>query len=126
MCFFISGSSDNNYRKVASTAHFPPNYIDSCLKLVIFFSMVLTVIDIFILRTIVNGLCYLATFVFGVNSVGLLLYSVQLTFDSIMEEFSNKETDSQQSTSLSSTADRQVDNSEMGSRKEDQSSDNAQ
>ncbi|EPS60533.1 hypothetical protein M569_14271, partial [Genlisea aurea] len=30
------------------------------------------------IRTIINGLCYLATFVFGANSVGLLLYSGQL------------------------------------------------
>ncbi|KAJ4842379.1 hypothetical protein Tsubulata_000915 [Turnera subulata] len=29
------------------------------------------------IRTVVNGLCYLATFVFGVNSVGLFLYSAQ-------------------------------------------------
>ncbi|PKU60113.1 uncharacterized protein LOC110094400 [Dendrobium catenatum] len=37
------------------------------------------------IRTIVNGLCYLATFVFGINSIGLILYSVQLAFSSFME-----------------------------------------
>ncbi|ONK67061.1 uncharacterized protein A4U43_C06F15260 [Asparagus officinalis] len=37
------------------------------------------------IRTIINGLCYLATFVFGINSVGLLLYSIQLAFSSFME-----------------------------------------
>ncbi|PKA54384.1 hypothetical protein AXF42_Ash000217 [Apostasia shenzhenica] len=41
------------------------------------------------IRTIVNGLCYLATFVFGINSVGLILYSVQLAFSSVMEETGN-------------------------------------
>lgn len=29
-------------------------------------------------RTIINGLCYLSTFVFAANSVGLTLYSLQL------------------------------------------------
>ncbi|CAI0440938.1 unnamed protein product [Linum tenue] len=37
------------------------------------------------IRTIINGLCYLATFVFGLNSVGLVLYSAQLTMNSFME-----------------------------------------
>ncbi|CAI0409202.1 unnamed protein product [Linum tenue] len=37
------------------------------------------------IRTIINGLCYLATFVFGLNSVGLILYSAQLTMNSFME-----------------------------------------
>ncbi|XP_015688567.2 uncharacterized protein LOC102701059 [Oryza brachyantha] len=36
------------------------------------------------IRTIINGICYLATFVFGINSVGLILYALQLTFASIM------------------------------------------
>ncbi|KAG6530339.1 uncharacterized protein LOC122043220 [Zingiber officinale] len=34
------------------------------------------------IRTIVNGICYLATFVFGVNSVGLILYAGQLALGS--------------------------------------------
>lgn len=37
-------------------------------------------------RTIINGLCYLATFVFGMNSVGLLLYSGQLALNSFSED----------------------------------------
>lgn len=37
------------------------------------------------IRTIINGLCYLATFVFGINSVGLFVYSAQLAFNSFME-----------------------------------------
>lgn len=40
-------------------------------------------------RTIINGLCYLATFVFGINSVGLVLYSIQLAFSSFMESPAN-------------------------------------
>lgn len=35
-------------------------------------------------RTIINGLCYLATFVFGINSIGLILYSGQLTINALM------------------------------------------
>ncbi|XP_062094451.1 uncharacterized protein LOC133800494 [Humulus lupulus] len=60
------------------------------------------------IRTIINGLCYLATFVFGINSVGLVLYAGQLAINSFMEEEStSKETESKnedQSGSLSSTA----------------------
>lgn len=33
------------------------------------------------IRTIINGLCYLATFVFAANSIGLTLYSIQLAFN---------------------------------------------
>ncbi|XP_042477430.1 uncharacterized protein LOC122058808 [Macadamia integrifolia] len=40
------------------------------------------------IRTIVNGLCYLATFIFGINSIGLLLYSGQLAINSFMEDTS--------------------------------------
>ncbi|KAI5662484.1 hypothetical protein M9H77_21807 [Catharanthus roseus] len=38
------------------------------------------------IRTIINGLCYLATFVFGINSVGLFLYSGQLAINSFMDD----------------------------------------
>ncbi|KAH7682215.1 Ammonium/urea transporter domain-containing protein [Dioscorea alata] len=41
------------------------------------------------IRTIVNGLCYLATFVFGVNSVGLILYAIQLSFSSLTENLNS-------------------------------------
>ncbi|XP_078431519.1 uncharacterized protein LOC144703265 [Wolffia australiana] len=36
------------------------------------------------IRTIINGLCYLATFVFGINAVGLVLYAGQLAIGSAM------------------------------------------
>ncbi|XP_043699508.1 uncharacterized protein LOC122650228 [Telopea speciosissima] len=37
------------------------------------------------IRTIVNGLCYLATFIFAFNSIGLFLYSGQLAINSSVE-----------------------------------------
>lgn len=43
-------------------------------------------------RTIINGICYLATFVFGINSVGLFLYSGQLALNSLMGESTSEET----------------------------------
>ncbi|XP_057796369.1 uncharacterized protein LOC131012435 [Salvia miltiorrhiza] len=36
------------------------------------------------IRTIINGMCYLATFVFGFNSLGLFLYSGQLAMNSFV------------------------------------------
>ncbi|KAJ0046553.1 hypothetical protein Pint_04655 [Pistacia integerrima] len=45
------------------------------------------------IRTIINGLCYLATFVFGINSIGLLLYSGQLTINSFTEDSGGKDTE---------------------------------
>lgn len=44
------------------------------------------------IRTIVNGMCYLATFVFGVNSIGLLLYSIQLAISSLMGDTTSSST----------------------------------
>ncbi|KAK3156706.1 hypothetical protein QOZ80_2AG0110740 [Eleusine coracana subsp. coracana] len=41
------------------------------------------------IRTIITGVCYLATSVFGINAVGLTLYSLQLTFASIMDDNPN-------------------------------------
>ncbi|CAN6231442.1 unnamed protein product [Urochloa humidicola] len=41
------------------------------------------------IRTIITGLCYLATSVFGINAVGLILYSLQLTFQSVMDDDSS-------------------------------------
>uniref|UniRef100_A0A7N0V7F5 DUF3082 domain-containing protein n=1 Tax=Kalanchoe fedtschenkoi TaxID=63787 RepID=A0A7N0V7F5_KALFE len=41
------------------------------------------------IRTIVNGVCYLATFVFGINAVGLILYSAQLAFNSLLKASAN-------------------------------------
>ncbi|KAJ0101326.1 hypothetical protein Patl1_04757 [Pistacia atlantica] len=78
------------------------------------------------IRTIINGLCYLATFVFGINSIGLLLYSGQLTINSLTEDSGGKDTESkgeQVSGSLNSTAESST---ELNSSKEDQSSDNTQ
>lgn len=37
-----------------------------------------------------NGLCYLATFVFAINSVGLFLYSGQLALNSRMGDSSSQ------------------------------------
>ncbi|ONI12586.1 hypothetical protein PRUPE_4G173400 [Prunus persica] len=74
------------------------------------------------IRTIINGLCYLATFVFGINAVGLVLYAGQLAINSIMEDTST-ETESQgkeQSTVESPP------NSGVNSGKDDQSSDETQ
>ncbi|CAJ1978526.1 unnamed protein product [Sphenostylis stenocarpa] len=45
------------------------------------------------IRTIINGLCYLATFVYGINSVGLFLYSGQLAMDTMVGGPSGKKTE---------------------------------
>ncbi|KAL6283531.1 hypothetical protein ACE6H2_014460 [Prunus campanulata] len=79
------------------------------------------------IRTIINGLCYLATFVFGINAVGLVLYAGQLAINSIMEDTST-ETENQgkeQSGSLNSTVESPP-NSGVNSSKDDQSSDETQ
>ncbi|KAJ8765228.1 hypothetical protein K2173_011908 [Erythroxylum novogranatense] len=55
-------------------------------------------------RTIVNGLCYLATCVFGVNSVGLFLYSAQLAINSLTKGENSEEQGTRQSTSPNSTS----------------------
>lgn len=55
------------------------------------------------IRTIINGLCYLATFVFGFNSLGLFLYSGQLALGSLSEGSASsdgKTTDEKESSSL--------------------------
>lgn len=80
-------------------------------------------------RTIINGLTYLATFVFGLNSLGLFLYSGQLAIKSIMEGSSEKETESKstgQSNLSKSSIESPTDNTELSSRKEEQSSNDAQ
>ncbi|PON39002.1 Transmembrane protein [Parasponia andersonii] len=79
------------------------------------------------IRTIVNGLCYLATFVFGINSVGLILYAGQLGINSFMEGSTDKETDikgDDQSGSLSSTTETPTNTGESG--EGNQSSDDSQ
>ncbi|KAK9268920.1 hypothetical protein L1049_000685 [Liquidambar formosana] len=54
------------------------------------------------IRTIINGICYLATFVFGINAVGLVLYSGQLALNSVMEDFASEETGSKDEEELRS------------------------
>ncbi|GFP79646.1 hypothetical protein PHJA_000108100 [Phtheirospermum japonicum] len=71
------------------------------------------------IRTIINGLCYLATFVFGVNSLGLFLYSGQLAFNSFMEGSSSES--ETESSSNSKSGD--IVGSEINSASDDQSSD---
>ncbi|VAH28364.1 uncharacterized protein LOC119353933 [Triticum dicoccoides] len=72
------------------------------------------------IRTIINGLCYLATFVFGINGVGLILYSLQLTFNSLMDDDSSSssvekisEQSSTMASSSSSTSDSVSDSSDL-------------
>ncbi|XP_047342646.1 uncharacterized protein LOC124946125 [Impatiens glandulifera] len=58
------------------------------------------------IRTIVNGLCYLATFIFGFNSLGLFLLSGKLAFggESSNNQTVNKDNESSQlSSNLTST-----------------------
>ncbi|KAL1202449.1 hypothetical protein V5N11_025013 [Cardamine amara subsp. amara] len=64
-------------------------------------------------RTIINGICYLATFVFGLNAIGLLLYSGQLFF--------NEESDDAMK-ATTEPGDSSGDNSEVNKSNEDQSS----
>ncbi|XP_022988838.1 uncharacterized protein LOC111486064 [Cucurbita maxima] len=77
------------------------------------------------IRTIVNGICYLATFVFGINAVGLFLYSGQLALNSVMEEGSeDKELATKgdkQVSSPNSTVETTLDGTESSSSKDDQS-----
>ncbi|KAI3774969.1 hypothetical protein L1987_49535 [Smallanthus sonchifolius] len=54
------------------------------------------------IRTIINGLCYLATFVFGINSVGLILYSGQLGLNSITGDSSSDKMQKQDETQSNS------------------------
>ncbi|KAG5120296.1 hypothetical protein JHK82_034716 [Glycine max] len=81
------------------------------------------------IRTIVNGLTYLATFVFGLNSLGLFLYSGQLALKSIMGDSTEKETESKstdQPNLSNSSNESSTDKTELSSRKEEQSSNDAQ
>lgn len=52
-----------------------------------------------------NGLCYLATFVFGINSIGLFLYSGQLALNSFAGESPSEEKKTVGKDQLSSTGD---------------------
>ncbi|KAL5131534.1 hypothetical protein HKD37_12G034412 [Glycine soja] len=81
------------------------------------------------IRTIINGLCYLATFVYGINSVGLFLYSGQLAIDTTGRGSSGKETESkitqQPGLSNASVDNNNNNNNKLSSTKEDQSSNNS-
>ncbi|XP_073135472.1 uncharacterized protein [Henckelia pumila] len=74
------------------------------------------------IRTIINGICYLATFVFGANALGLFLYSGQLAFNSFMEGDNDGENEPL------SSSDPQLGDAETGtaSSNEDQNSDNTE
>ncbi|KAK3030251.1 hypothetical protein RJ639_039834 [Escallonia herrerae] len=76
------------------------------------------------IRTIINGLCYLATFVFGINSIGLMLYSVQLAINSFMGDSTSDETKNKDEGQLSSPNPTAGDSSETNSNTGNQSSDN--
>lgn len=68
------------------------------------------------LRTIINGICYLATFVFGINSIGLFLYSGQLALNSISGNSASGGTNNKGEAQLSSkdsTPARPVESSEV-------------
>ncbi|KAK7244227.1 hypothetical protein RIF29_39046 [Crotalaria pallida] len=81
------------------------------------------------IRTIINGLTYLATFVFGLNSLGLFLYSGQLALNSFMEGSTENKNDSKstdQSSLSNSSAESPANDTELSSRKEEQSSNDAQ
>ncbi|XP_061358219.1 uncharacterized protein LOC133302463 [Gastrolobium bilobum] len=82
------------------------------------------------IRTIINGLTYLATFVFGLNSLGLFLYSGKLAIDSFMGDSTEEETERKSTTDQSSLSNSSVEsptsNTELGSTKEEQSSNDAQ
>lgn len=83
---------------------------------------------IFFHRTIINGLCYLATFVYGINSVGLFLYSGQLAIDTTGRGSSGKETESkitQQPGLSNASVENSNNNNKLSSTKEDQSSNNS-
>ncbi|GFZ12422.1 hypothetical protein Acr_23g0008070 [Actinidia rufa] len=76
------------------------------------------------IRTIVNGICYLATCVFGINSVGLFLYSAKLAFNFVMEDSSSKGTENEVEAQI--TPKNPSDVSDMSIGNEDQSSDSTQ
>ena len=74
-------------------------------------------------------MCYLATFVFGLNSIGLVLYSGQLAIKSFMggsNETENQSKSIEQSSLSNSAVEDASENTELSSRKEDQSSNEAQ
>lgn len=79
-------------------------------------------------RTIINGLTYLATFIFGLNSVGLFLYSGQLVLESFTGGATEKETENKspdQSTLSNLSVETRTNDIELSSKNEEQSSNDA-
>ncbi|XP_058773629.1 uncharacterized protein LOC131647821 [Vicia villosa] len=79
-------------------------------------------------RTIINGLTYLATFIFGLNSVGLFLYSGQLALKSFTGDATEKETENKspdQSSLSNVSVETRTNDIELSSRNEEQSSNDA-
>ncbi|XP_045801296.1 uncharacterized protein LOC123895124 [Trifolium pratense] len=79
-------------------------------------------------RTIINGLTYLATFIFGLNSLGLLLYSGQLALKSFTGDSTEKETENKsadQSSISNLSVETRTNDTELSSNNEEQSSNNA-
>lgn len=74
-------------------------------------------------RTIINGICYLATFVFGANALGLFLYSGQLAFNSFMGGESDR---GMEPLSSSDPPLGEVETSRTASSNEDQNSDSTE
>ncbi|XP_027354198.1 uncharacterized protein LOC113864550 [Abrus precatorius] len=80
------------------------------------------------IRTIINGLCYLATFIYGFNSIGLMLYSGQLAMETFVGGSSGKETESkiiEQPGLSNASVENLTNNNKLSSTKEDQSSNNS-
>lgn len=79
-------------------------------------------------RTIINGLTYLATFIFGLNSVGLFLYSGQLALNSFTGDAAEKETENKspdQSSLSNVSVETRTNDIELSSTNEEQSSNDA-
>jgi hypothetical protein len=71
-------------------------------------------------------LTYLATFIFGLNSLGLLLYSGQLALKSFTGESTDKETENKSADSISNlSVETRTNDTELSSNNEEQSSNNA-
>ncbi|XP_004497411.1 uncharacterized protein [Cicer arietinum] len=80
-------------------------------------------------RTIINGLTYLATFIFGLNSLGLFLYSGQLAIKSFTGESTEKETENKsadQSSLSNLSVETRTNDTELSSTNEEQSSNDSQ
>ncbi|OIW08237.1 hypothetical protein TanjilG_15198 [Lupinus angustifolius] len=80
------------------------------------------------IRTIIIDLCFFATFVYGICSIGLLLYSGELALNIFLGRPSIKGTQSKitEQSGLSKSSETLTSNNELASTKEDQSSKNSQ